>query len=493
MPSIERPKTMQINLTYHHLTHHIVPGPQSFSYFIPLLLLPTALLIPRTVLSKWQNAAIFIPIMTISTMHAWYIMNGTDVISADVLFQALFFLVFQDPWGRYEYVPPPTDERGKVPSGSSPLTATGKDLDPSRRDLPDDDIDERSPLKPSISDFDNTPSPPHMPHGQRYPPSLATRISWVLTLLSSIRLNNWRIGHTSHDTAQPPAPAFRSRKHFLLQSLISALRGYIVLDLTRAYVDYDEYFTSTSIPMTSPLPFDSGSSMPATAQFVRTMIIGAQAWALISQMFYAPAILPVIFNALGLLPDTWSPHNWVPFFGPARTIFTSGVRGFWGGYWHQTMRWMTSGPAYFLCDKLGLEGGGLARYAIISCSAFLLSGITHMGLVPPEPLHASVSANSIRMYVAAFFWLQPVAMMIEVIVAKLAVRVLPLKVLLSPQLRVVRAVVNGVWVLAWFTLCITLLGEAGRQLGYWRVWPMPVSVWRGLRGEGWVTWPFLLS
>ena len=38
---------------YHHLTQHIVPGPQSLSYFVTLLILPLALLIPRSVLSRW--------------------------------------------------------------------------------------------------------------------------------------------------------------------------------------------------------------------------------------------------------------------------------------------------------------------------------------------------------------------------------------------------------------------------------------------------------
>lgn len=475
---------MKIDLTYHYLTHHIVPGPQSFSYFVPLLLLPTALLIPRTTLSKWQSLCLFLPAMTISTVHAWYAMNGTDVISVDVLFQALFFLAFQDPWTRYAYVPPP------VEGPTTPLEPKCADAT-TAEPVSNTDSDERTPLKPPPPQPSSNPPP--LPQGQRYPSTLRARVPWTLTLLSSIRLNNWRIGHPSHDTRQPPAPAFRTRTRFLLQALLSFTRGYLTLDLTRAYISGDAYFTSTSpvIPITSPLQFaHPAASIPPLAQFTRTMVIGLQAWALISQLFYLPAALPVLFHALHLLPATWSPHTWAPFFGPSRAVFAAGVRGFWGGYWHQTMRWMTTGPGYALAARWRLPGGGVARYAVVSGSAFLLSGVTHMGLVPPEPLHASVSVNAIRLYVAGFFWVQPVAMLAEVVVGRLAVRTLPPSVSRSGR---IRGVVNAVWVLAWFTLCVPLLGEAGRQLGYWRVWPVPVSLWKGLRGEGWVAWPFLLA
>jgi len=57
----------------------------------------------------------------------------------------------------------------------------------------------------------------------------------------------------------------------------------------------------------------------------------------------------------------------------------------------------------------------------------------------------------------------------------------------------VRMCVTGVWVVAWFSISLALLAEMGRQLGYWRVWPVPVSIWKGLRNEGWVAWPFFID
>lgn len=423
--------------------------------------------------------------MTLATVHAWYVMNGTDVISADVLFQAWFFLAFQDPWVRYEYVAPGRVARREEPQAETDLAApvvVEGDVDEDQ-----DEDDEQAPLKPTASDH----AVPTDTRGQTYPFSLAERIPWVLNLLSCIRLNNWRIGHKSHDAVQPPPPGFRSRKAFLLQSIISFTRGYVVLDLARAYISYDAYFTDTDVAVTSPLSWSTLGWIPP--QLVRSMVVGAQAWALISQIAYLTFLIPVGLNAVHLVPNAVSPHTWVAFFGSPSVIFRSGVRGFWGGYWHQTMRWMTSGPGYAISDVLRLRERSVARYGVISVSAFLLSGITHVGLVPPEPLHASVSANTIRLNVATFFWLQPVAMMAEVVVIKVLTRTLSPRFLISRQASTLRAVLNALWVLAWFSLCIPLLGEAGRQLGYWRVWTVPISLWKAFCGEGWVAWPFLVA
>jgi len=157
------------------------------------------------------------------------------------------------------------------------------------------------------------------------------------------------------------------------------------------------------------------------------------------------------------------------------------------------MRWSVAGFGYVLADICGLRGGGLARYAVLAIVAFGLSGTVHMGLVPPEPLHTTTSVNSVRLLVAGFFWVQPLAMVIETIVARLVATTVGLTWCQSGNGMRLRMLINGIWVIGWFTISLSLLAEAGRQLGYWRVWPMPVSIWRGMRGDGWITWPFLIA
>ena len=68
------------------------------------------------------------------------------------------------------------------------------------------------------------------------------------------------------------------------------------------------------------------------------MVLGAQVWALIGQVFYLSCLVPVAANYYGWLAIEWSPHYWQPFFGNPKSIFTHGVRGLWGEYWHQVCK-----------------------------------------------------------------------------------------------------------------------------------------------------------
>jgi hypothetical protein len=150
------------------------------------------------------------------------------------------------------------------------------------------------------------------------------------------------------------------------------------------------------------------------------------------------------------------------------------------------MRWTVSGPGYAIANALRFKSAGLARYAVITGIAFLLSGIVHMGLVPPEPLHATMTANGIRFCVGLFFWLQPFAMLIEVVTVRLVAMTNGFG---SSSFRMAAV---AVWVIAWFTVTLPLIGVLERQLGYWQVWPMPISVWSGVTSGQWIVWPILL-
>ena len=419
--------------------------------------------------------------ITLSTIHAWTRIGGVDVISVDVLLWAFFLLALKDPWRDFRYVEFTNEQR---PGRSSRRTA-GSTSDQTRNEA-NSPLDERTVLiDHQREDHGGT----NKVQEQSYPLQLSERLSWTLKLLVSIRLNNWKVNHPSHDKGQPPLPAFPNRASFVTQTIISSIRGYLILDLTRAYISYDPYFVDSSISITSPLPFTHLRLVPA--QLLRSMIVGGQAWALVGQLFYLPCLLPVGINALGLLPGEWSPHNWSPYFGSLKAIVLNGLRGFWGKYWHQTMRYTVSSPGYAIADALRLRQSSLLRYVIITAIAFGLSGVTHMGLVPPEPLHATTSANSIRLCIAGFFWAQSVALLLEVLVSRLAAHLCTPETWQGGAGLRLRMVINALWVIAWFTVCLPLLGEAGRQLGYWGVWPVPVSVYKGMRGEGWLAWQFL--
>lgn len=378
-------------------------------------------------------------------MHAWQQMGCVDVISVDVLLWAFYLLVLKDPWKDFKYI------------GVS-------------RQAPDNT---EVPINNGIQD------------GSSYPASLSERWSWVGVLLSSIRLNGWTTGSDSHDSYQI---RFRQRKTitraaFAKRALVSFIRGYLILDLTCAYQSHDPYFKDLSVSISSPLPF---SGFPP--RFLRALVMGAQVWALISQFIYLPCCILVVLNAANWIPDEWSPHTWQPLFGDIRIVFHRGVRGLWGQYWHQSMRPLTSGPGEATADLLRLKQKGVIRTAIVTTVAFGLSGIIHTGLVPPEPLFANIDANHVRILVASFFWLQSVIIVLEVLIGTVVAWTIGLETFEAGVGKVVKMLANALVFLFWFTATLPIFGEAARQLGYWRIWLVPISIWKGLRGEGWAAW-----
>jgi hypothetical protein len=116
----------------------------------------------------------------------------------------------------------------------------------------------------------------------------------------------------------------------------------------------------------------------------------------------------------------------------------------------------------------------------LSGTTFFFSGVVHIGLVPPNPMFATDSANHIRGLILSFFWLQPVGFAVEMLVSRGLRRMGMQKEML--------VVLNAAWFVGWCCLVLPLLGEAGRNLGYWRVWPVPVSLWKGVREGVWFMW-----
>lgn len=457
---------MELPYAYMYFVRHIIPGPQSLSYLVPHVLLPIAILTPRSVLSRWQNIAVFVPIMVGCTIHAWTVMGSVDVPSLNGLFWSAFLLVLHDPWTKFALLKP--------------------DIETDRKYSPNDLTGQNGQLKEQGIKPAYTAVP--------YPSTLQARIPWTFQLVSGLTLDSWLISYQPHDETQPSSPQPKTRTAFILSMTIHACIAYLILDLTSALTTTDPYFNSPSIPISSALPTSTPSFLlHVPPHILRPTLIALQAYALIANLLPSPALLPCLLNAAGLLPSSWSPHSWPPYFGPPTAFLERGLSGWWGTFWHQTMRWSVSGPGIAVADYCGLARKGLARRAVVLCSAFGLSGCVHVGLVPPEPLHlgAGVSVSFVRALVGGFFWVQVVGMLVEDIVGRGVRRVVSREMRRSKVWWWLRAVVNVLWLCGWFCFCMPLLGEAGRQLGWWRHWLVPVSLVKGMRGEGWIAWEYL--
>ena len=433
---------------YQHLTHHVVPGPNSYSYFVPLLLLPTALLTPPSVLSRRQLALVFLPAICACEMHSWGT-AGIDVISLDLTLWSFVLLVCRDPRR--------THRRVWISESAGYVSEKGSSGA--------EDVVEEA-----------------------YPEGLARRIPWVFTLLVSLRLTGWKIGDASHDKTQPPAR--RSRAAFLKHAVPIAVQSYLLLDVAAFYVRTDPYFTTSGMEIDYPFPPPSAEMATwlviltlLPPRLIRCSVLAGQIYAMVTGMFYIPLIPMVGLNAVGILPYEWSPHTWPLPFGSFSAVPESGLRGLWGKWWHGMNRQITAPPGRSLAQALGIPTKSTKGYALLTTSAFFFSGVMHMGLIPPEPQTSLLSTRWMRLHVAGFFWAQIPAFGFELAVSKLVAHLIPQALDWS----VTRALVIA-WTASWLCLTLPLLAVPFRELCYWHHYPMPVSLLQGLSGQGWWTW-----
>lgn len=433
---------------YDHLTRHIVPGPNSYSYFVPFLLLPAALLVPPSVLSRHRLASLFLPSIYACQIHSWYT-AGIDVISLDLTLWCFVLLVCWDPRRTHRRIWVSTPASGDE-------KRTGEAVE---------DVVEEA-----------------------YPETLGKRIPWVFTLLVSLRLTGWKIGDPSHDETQPPARLNRSA--FLKHAVSIVVQSYLILDTAAFYARTDPYFTTSGMEVDHPFPPPSAEMATwlvilrlLPPRLLRSSVLAGQIYAIVTSMFYIPLLPMIGLNAVGILPYEWSPHTWPLPFGHFSAVRERGLRGLWGKWWHGVNRQITAPPGRWLAQELGIPTNSKAGFALLTMSAFFFSGLMHMGLIPPEPQTPQYSALWMRLHIAGFFWAQIPAFAFEVAVSELVAHVLPQALDWS-----VTRVLIVAWTAAWLCLTLPLLTVPFRELWYWHYYPVPVSLLQGLLGKGWWTW-----
>ncbi|MCJ1399269.1 hypothetical protein MMC11_002471 [Xylographa trunciseda] len=450
--------------SYQHLITHIVPGPNSISYFIPLLLLPTALLILPSKFSRSQLSLLFLPPIHACFLHSCLFGGGLDVISANVVVWSTDLIALQDVRATYK----------RIHAVETPKKDPTSPLVPAAPLTQDNETSLRS--SNALSTWEES-----------YPTTFSARVSWVLTLLPSIRLSGWKIGDPAHDSTQPPAPLTRSG--YIRHAALIATTSFFLLDTAAFLARHDPYFTDRSLSISSPYP--SSLSIPASPTtlflilppgFLRPMIIATHIYALIT-LGGALTTTPLL-----LLPTPLSPHLYPMFFGPFSSVLDRGLRGLWGTWWHQTMRYSTSMPGRALAQCLSLRPGSKGDYALRTISAFGLSGWIHGGLVPPEPL-GGVDAWKVRGAIGAFFWVQVLGFAVEVGVRDLARWMGWGKGGREGRWgKIGKRAGVLVWVLSWLCGTLPLLGWAGKELGYFGVYPLPFSLWKRAVEGKWSTW-----
>ena len=441
-PSLSNLGAETINF-YNYLTNHYVPGPRSWSYIVSIALMPGALLIPPSHLPHKLMRLLLLPILYANLLHAWLAIGGPDVISMTVALWATVLLGIKD--GR-QFVRLRYQQTRALVSAESKMHRRGT-AHQSQEHVGNNSLEEA------------------------YPQALFKRLQWVLTLLTSLRLTDWRIGEERFDRKQ--LSGGMSKLHFARHAAAFIILDFLLLDATFCYVRHDAYFINNEINIDEVFRYQD--LKPAWVirlqmlppRLVRCTVLAAQVFAMVSGMFYIPTLPAAALNAAGVLPNEWSPHAWPPFFGEFSAVSKRGLRGLWGDWWHQINRIFVSMPASALADAFRLPRRSFIRYTILVSTSFFLSGILHTGLVPPRPLTTNMTANGMRLCVASFFWVQTVGIAVECVVEYWVRKWIPRALWALP----VRILVLS-WVACWLSICLPLLVEPFREIGYWHHSPV---------------------
>lgn len=456
---------------YDHLTKHIVAGPRSVAYFVPTIILLAALLIPPSLLSTRQLRSVILPLSLGSFLYHCITDGYFDVLTIDVLLWTITLIAYYDPRRDFRKIHIVFQYKGvarRPPGGRNDDVSTANGT-PGKED--------KSVESEQSNHWDES-----------YPSNFIDRIFWVLNLSVSLRFHNWKIGELSHDRKQPMPST--SRNAFLRMIVVGSIRSYLVLD-TAAYLSkLDPYFRLTELSMldigSHPLSeVLVGSHLGFIIVLLRLTIIQAAVYGAVSfYTFYGDTFLVTLASMVIPLSHDWKPWNWPVHFGPFSSVADSGLRGFWGRWWHQYMRNICTPPGRAIADWLNLPPRSQLRYILFSASAFFSSGIVHMGLTPPEPIFAHISALKIRLLWAGFFWLQFPGVIIEAFVSKAANKYFSPSFMSS----LTRKTITFIWAWIWLSLTFPFLAEATRQLNYWNVFPVPFSIWSGLLENQWLMW-----
>ncbi|KAL2072881.1 hypothetical protein VTL71DRAFT_12224 [Oculimacula yallundae] len=337
---------------------------------------------------------------------------------------------------------------------------------------------------------------------QSYPSALRPRIDWVCDLLMNFRGPGWNWAIQP----LPPLPAdiasqlgqeittrhksgissvglqrYNTRRELARARLPTFIIGYFVLDVLKLVMMKDPYYIIG--PNTYALPSHLQGYSPLTLQLYRQTL---SAVAIISSLemtfLLAPIILALVLGPqiLGLRGE---PLYYPTIWGSFSNITRKGLNGLWGGWWHQTFRFIFASPSNYLIKYNYVSPKSSIAKFLAFVFAFGISGVLHsagsISQYPPSyPTHAPI-----------FFMLQALGIVLQMSFCSL----------LSPVIKKLpsglRKTGNFTFVFLWMFYTGWWLTDDFARGGIWLYEPIPVSLLRGLgfgeRGDGWWCWTHL--
>ncbi|KAL8997274.1 MAG: hypothetical protein Q9169_003416 [Polycauliona sp. 2 TL-2023] len=321
---------------------------------------------------------------------------------------------------------------------------------------------------------------------QSLPDDLLHRLDFVLDLVTNFRGLRWT--HQGPGTLPPPqhiretltnpeTPSslhpnqYPSYRTLFVNNFQSFILCSLTLDALKYITSLDPYFFAQGQDTPSPFPIARTVRLALSLLFTYTSLLNI--------FLLAPLALACTFGP-GILGPHASTWLYPPYFGPLSSIAEKGLAGLWGGWWHQLFRYAFEAAGDFVGGKvLGLPKKSIPGAIARTLTAFICSGMLHACasyavLGDTHPLGGSF----------LFFALQPLG-----IIAQRALSIyLQQKGYREAIPPWMRKTGNVVAVLLWCRVTGPLIADDFAAAGIWLYEPLPVSLIRGMKGQGWLRW-----
>jgi len=211
---------------------------------------------------------------------------------------------------------------------------------------------------------------------QSMPVSASRRFFWILDLLGSLRLLHWAYGYHRDRGSSTRSSSCSGGSSGFRRSLGKLLLIYLFIDGLKEIIALDPYFWGYT---DSDPPDYIKFYLPGKEiiQAYRMLVAFAVIYAALELVTTFGVLLCV--NILGpSLAGTWG-NKWAyrPQFGKFDSVFTRGLQGFWGAWWHQMFRFMLTSPAKAMINTLHLHKQDVTARIVGLVVPFLISGVIH--------------------------------------------------------------------------------------------------------------------
>ncbi|KAI4177718.1 MAG: hypothetical protein LQ343_000181 [Gyalolechia ehrenbergii] len=428
---------------------------------------------------------------------------GIGLLNAWTILWSATFLIFSD--GRNDYKRIERQERPDFPASKNEVLVENFQGETSALDgSTKDGLKSLHPMAESLQPAIDTTTPPETDYPEVFstqdpisspsqtfvwqplPTTFSHRLDFILDLVTNFRGLRWT--HQSPGTYPPPphirdsltspspppslpSSSYPTRLHLLTNNLPPFILCSLTLDILKALTAHDPYFLSLPPSTPSPFPYPRSSRLILSLLFTYTSLLNIF---LLAPLGLACLLGPRI---LGPHASTWL---YPPYFGPLSAVAEKGLAGLWGGWWHQLFRYAFEAAGDFVggtllrLPKKSTTGAAVRVTVAFCCSGYLHACASYTVLGNTHPIKNSF----------AFFAVQPLGIMAQ--------RALSMWLRREGYREAIpvwmRRVGNVGVVVGWCLWTGPWIADEFAGAGIWLYEPLPVSLVKGMRGEGWWRW-----